>query len=135
MRAFSQQLGDFKNSLARFEKHLQLRNFLVGYQLTLADAYLVNALAGPFKLMFDKKTRMAKFANLTRYVSLILGSFHFEQVYGPLVLCKKTATPPAPVAAPKEAAKDSKDAKKDLKEPKEAKKDSKKEEPKKKPAP
>jgi len=77
LRAFSQQLGEFRNSLARFEKHLQLRNFLVGYQLTLADVYLISALVEPFKQFFDKKTRMAKFANLTRYMTLNLEGFHF----------------------------------------------------------
>jgi hypothetical protein len=31
-----------------FEKHLKLRNFVVGYQLTLADVYLISVLISPF---------------------------------------------------------------------------------------
>ena len=101
IKAFSQQLGAFRDSLVTFEKHFILRNYLVGYSLTLADVYLVAALVGPFKHLFDKKTRMAKIPNLTRFMTLNLDSFHFEGGYGGQVtLCKKSLTPPVN-AAPK----------------------------------
>jgi len=48
IRQFSQQCGQFRDSLMIFEKHFKLRNFLVGYQLTLADVYLVAVLISPF---------------------------------------------------------------------------------------
>ncbi len=47
MRAFSIALNKFKKTLAPFEKHLKLRNFLVGYSLTLADVTLVVSLITP----------------------------------------------------------------------------------------
>ena len=101
IRAFSQQLGAFRDSLASFDKHFLLRNYLVGYSLTLADVYLVAALVGPFKHLFDKKMRMAKLPNLTRFITLNLTSFHFEGGYGgQITLCKKSLTPPVN-AAPK----------------------------------
>jgi hypothetical protein len=71
--------------------------------LTLADVYLISALVEPFKQFFDKKTRMAKFNNLTRYMSLNLESFHFLNTYGTVVMCKKTVTPPPPQKKPEEA--------------------------------
>ena len=74
----------------------------MGYQLTLADVYLISVLVEPFKQFLDKKTRLAKFNNLTRFMTLNLETFVFTQSYGQVVLCKKTITPPPP--APKEAA-------------------------------
>ena len=82
VKAFSQQLGTFRDSLAVFEKHFLLRNFLVGHSLTLADVYLAHTLMGPFKHLFDKKTRLAKLQNLTRFMQLNVSSFHFEFGYG-----------------------------------------------------
>ena len=82
MRAFSQQLGAFRDSLSVFEKHLQLRNFLVGYSLSLADVYLVHCIVGPFRHLFEKKTRLDKLPNLTRFITINLASPHFEFGYG-----------------------------------------------------
>ena len=77
--------------------------------MTLADVYLCSQLVESFKQLLDKKTRLQKFKNLTRYITLIMGGFHFENNYGPLVLCKKSANPPTAAeiakAAPKEEAK------------------------------
>lgn len=55
-----------------FEKHFKLRNFLVGYQLTLADVYLVAVLISPFQLFIDEKTRKDTFPNITRFMTLNL---------------------------------------------------------------
>lgn len=44
---FSLALNQFKASLDLFNSHLKLRNYLVGYQLTLADVYLVISLIAP----------------------------------------------------------------------------------------
>ena len=57
IRQFSKSLSAFKQNLALFEKHLKLRNYLVGYQLTLADVYLIVNLIAPYQLFIDKKTR------------------------------------------------------------------------------
>jgi len=44
---------------------------------------------------------MAKLANLTRFMTLNLSSFHFEGAYGVVTLCKKALTPPAHEVKPK----------------------------------
>jgi len=82
----------------------------VGHSLTLADVYLVSLLVGPFKHLFDKKTRLAKLNNLTRFVTLNLTSFHFEKGYGVTTLCKKSLTPPSKPVQKKEET-DKKEAK------------------------
>ena len=48
IRSFSQQSGLLRSNLETFEKHLKLRNFLVGYKMTLADVYLTAVLIAPF---------------------------------------------------------------------------------------
>lgn len=57
VKSFSIALNELKLNLASLEKHLRLRNFLVGHQLTLADALLVSTLSVCFELVLDKKTR------------------------------------------------------------------------------
>ena len=57
IRAFSQRCTALREALMPFEKHLKLRNYLSGYSLTLADAYLVTTLLSPFQLIIDKKSR------------------------------------------------------------------------------
>jgi len=69
LKAFSKELNSFRESLSIFDKHLLMRNFLVDHSLTLADVYLVHVLMGPFVHLFDKKTRMTKLPNLTRFLS------------------------------------------------------------------
>ena len=93
VRAFSQQCGQFRNSLMIFEKHFKLRNFLVGYQLTLADVYLVAVLISPFQLFIDEKTRKDTFPNLTRYMTLNLNMFHLAKSFGKISFCKKVINP------------------------------------------
>ena len=95
IKAFSQELGAFRDSLAPFEKHLALKNYFVGYNLTLADAYLVHILVGPFKYLFEKKTRLDKLPNLTRFMVLNLDSYFFQFGFGQTSLCKKQAKLPA----------------------------------------
>ena len=57
IKAFSKSLSAFKQNLTLIEKHLKLRNYLVGYQLTLADVWLIVNLIAPYQLFIDKKTR------------------------------------------------------------------------------
>lgn len=71
-KLFSISLNELKGSLTNIEQHLRLRNFLVGHQLTLADALLVTILTPCFELVFDKKTRKASLHNLSRYTQLLL---------------------------------------------------------------
>jgi len=53
MRSFSIALNQFKKNLAPFEKHLKLRNFLVGHSLTLADVTLLVNLITPLQTVLD----------------------------------------------------------------------------------
>lgn len=73
--------------------HFKLRNFLVGYSLTLADVYLVACMISPFQLLIDQKTRLASFPNLTRFVTLNLETTHFVKAFGRLHFCSKQITP------------------------------------------
>lgn len=57
VRSFSISLNEFKGCLGSLNEHLALRNFLVGYQMTLADALLVSTLGLCFETVLDKKTR------------------------------------------------------------------------------
>lgn len=68
--------------MAAVEKHLLLRNFLVGHNLTLADVYLFHAIIGPFKHLYEKKTRLEYLSNITRFVTLNSESLYFQQGYG-----------------------------------------------------
>ena len=56
-RTFANSLNDLKQALQALDAHLALRNFLVGYQMSLADALLVSTLSLCFELVLDKKTR------------------------------------------------------------------------------
>jgi hypothetical protein len=79
--------------LAIFEQHFKLRNFLVGYQLTLADVYLLAVLISPFQLFIDEKTRKGTFPNLTRYMTLNLNNFHLAKSFGKIAFCKNVINP------------------------------------------
>lgn len=72
MRAYSIALNQFKKALTPIEKHLKLRNFLVGYSLTLADVTLVVALLTPLQTVLDTQVRKDAIPNLSRYCHLIL---------------------------------------------------------------
>ena len=53
MKSFSIALNNLKKSLLPLEKHLALRNFLVGYSLTLADVTLLVNLINPLQTVLD----------------------------------------------------------------------------------
>ena len=80
-KTFSIALNDFKKTLTSLDEHLALRNFLVGHQMTLADALLINTLSNCMELILDKKTRDT-ITNLTRYTTLILKMAPCVRVYG-----------------------------------------------------
>ena len=75
------------------EKHLKLRNFLVGHQLSLADVYLTAVLLPVFEKVLDKKMRTNHLPNLTRAVTLNQSSYHFAHFYGDVHFCQKQAAP------------------------------------------
>jgi glutathione S-transferase len=142
IRQFSSQCGQFRESLTVFEQHFKLRNFLVGYQLTLADVYLVAVLIAPFQLFIDEKTRKGTFPNLTRYMTLNLNNFHLQKSFGKICFCKTVINPKFDIKiekAPKAGGADqSKDGGKDQKkqggdkqskQPEKAAKEQKKQEP------
>ena len=56
-RTFSVALNELKQALTPIDGHLALRNFLVGHQMSLADALLISTVAVCFELVLDKKTR------------------------------------------------------------------------------
>ena len=92
-RSFSVALNELKTSLQCIEQHLRLRNFLVGYQLTLADAFLVATVAVCFELVFDKKIRKQTLPNLARYTSILLQMPAFVATFGQVMFCKDQVTP------------------------------------------
>lgn len=89
---FSMQLTAFKNSLKTFDEHLKLRNYLVGYSMTLADVYLLTVLISPYQLVLDKKSRDS-LPSLTRFVTLNLQSLALQKCFGKIQLCAKAINP------------------------------------------
>lgn len=79
--------------MASIEQHLRLRNFLVGHQLTLADALLVSTVSECFELVLDKKARDGALPNLARYTTLILRMLPFKRVFGSVIFCKDVIHP------------------------------------------
>jgi glutathione S-transferase len=73
-KSFHEKMGKFKKSLEVFESHLKLRNFLVGYSMTLADVLVAAHLILPFQLFLDAATRKETIPNLTRYAKIIYKS-------------------------------------------------------------
>jgi glutathione S-transferase len=53
IKEFGATLIMFKSTLDVFEKHLRLRNFLVGHSMTLADVMLVVRLVLPLQHFLD----------------------------------------------------------------------------------
>jgi len=84
---FAIKVGHFEKELAPLEKHLTLRNFLVGYNLTLADVILVFALSQALQFFIDHATRHKTFPNLTRYCNLILQMPAFIKIFGRVTFC------------------------------------------------
>jgi elongation factor 1-gamma len=111
-KTFSIDLNNLKRFLGTFEKHLALRNFLVGYAMTLADVTLVVHLIVPLQTVFDSGYRKTQMPNLSRYASIILDQKAFSQVFGRVHFCKKLLQPMQPKAAqaPKEEKKEKKKA-------------------------
>lgn len=72
---------------------MRLRNFLVGHQLTLADALLVATVSECFELVLDKKARDGPLQNLARYTTLILKMAPFKRAFGAPLFCKDTVMP------------------------------------------
>ena len=93
-REFSIAQNELKNSLVSIEKHLAMRNFLVGHQMTLADALLVATLSVCFELVLDKKTRDGPLKNTARYTTLILRLAPCVRVFGAVNFCKDVIMPP-----------------------------------------
>lgn len=93
MKTFSIALNNLKKSLLPIEKHLKLRNFLVGYSLTLADVTLIVNLINPLQTMLDQQYRKETIPNLTRYCQIILEGKAFVQTFGRIHFAKKMLIP------------------------------------------
>ena len=92
-RSFSIAWTELKTNLASVEQHLRLRNFLVGHQLSMADALLVSIVSECFELVLDKKARDGTVPNLARYTNLILKMYPFKRVFGSVMFCKDIIPP------------------------------------------
>ena len=77
MKTFRIALNSFKKTLLPLEKHLRLRNFLVGYSLTLADVTLIASLVIPLQTVLDQQYRKDTIPNLSRYSEIILSGKAF----------------------------------------------------------
>jgi hypothetical protein len=93
MKSFSIALGNLKKSLVPIEKHLKLRNFLVGYSLTLADVTLLVNLINPLQTVLDSGFRKDTIPNLSRYCQIILEGRSFTQTFGRIHFAKKMMQP------------------------------------------
>jgi hypothetical protein len=109
-RSFSITLNEFKGSLSSLNEHLALRNFLVGYQMTLADAFLTSTLALSYELVLDKRFRDSTLQNLSRYAFLLLKMAPCSRVFGQVVFCKDVIQPNFNLEKPKEDKKPKKEA-------------------------
>ena len=93
-KQFFQQLTALKASVMLLETHLKLKNFIVGYQMTLADVVLTTQLVMPMQMLFDQQFRKEQIPNLSRYVSLVLQNKNFVNSFGTIVFCGKKALSP-----------------------------------------
>ena len=93
MKTFSIALNSFKKTLLPLEKHLRLRNFLVGYSLTLADVTLIASLIKPLQTVLDQQYRKDTIPNLSRYSEIILSGKAFVQTFGRIHFTKKMLQP------------------------------------------
>ena len=73
-----------------------MRNFLVGYSLTLADVTLVVSLLTPLQTVLDSGYRKDSIPNLTRYCQLILEGKAFLVSFGRVQFAKKMLQPHFP---------------------------------------
>ena len=85
-----------------------MRNFLVGHQMSLADALLVSTLSLCFELVLDKRAREGTLKNLTRYTTLILKMAPCARVFGQIMFCKDVIQPNFNLEKPKEKPKSDK---------------------------
>ena len=92
-RTFSVSLNELKQTLGSINEHLTLRNFLVGHQMTLADALLISTLARCFETVLDKKTRDSSLQNLSRYTNLLLKMAPCARVFGVVTFTKDVTSP------------------------------------------
>lgn len=106
MKSFSIALNNLKKSLLPLEKHLALRNFLVGYSLTLADVTLLVNLINPLQTVLDSSFRKDSIPNLSRYCANILEGRSFVDTFGRIHFTKKVLQPQMskPVEAVKQPA-------------------------------
>jgi len=93
MKSFSIALNQFKKTLLPLEKHLQFRNFLVGYSMTLADVALIVNLITPLQTVLDNQYRDGTIRNLARYCKIILEGKPFLQTFGRIHFAKKMMQP------------------------------------------
>jgi elongation factor 1-gamma len=92
-------MGDVKKALATLERHLTLRTFMVGRQISLADIVIVSALYYPMKLVLDAKGRKA-FTCVCRWFDTCINQPEFKAVLGEFTYCTEAKKAPGAAAAP-----------------------------------
>lgn len=83
--AIEKSKADLLTALKVVESHLQLRTYLVGESVTLADITLASTLLYPFKFVCDPTYR-AHFPNVMRWFETCVNQTQFEAVIGKVVL-------------------------------------------------
>ena len=112
--AYEKAKTDLATALAKVEKYLADRTFLVGEQVTLADITLVSALVYVMKLVADK-VYLKPFGNVVRWFMTVVNQPEFTAVVGKVELAKEEllaeGAPKKVKVEPKKVAKKAKKAK------------------------
>ena len=91
-RTFGVSLKDLKAALQVVDKRLNLRNYLVGYQMTIADVVLAVHLILPFQLLLDQGSAK-EMPNVARFVKIMSENPAFVRVFGRVQFTKKAMVP------------------------------------------
>lgn len=85
---------DIKEQMKLLNRHLQGRTFVVGSNMTLADASLYAAVRHLFQLVFVEDMRKTLFPNVTEWFNTISSHEHTIRSFGRTLLCKVPAKAP-----------------------------------------
>ncbi|KAE9002231.1 hypothetical protein PR001_g18310 [Phytophthora rubi] len=83
--ALTKSKADVKKALQTLENHLQLRTYLVGEQIYLADIVVASAIMYPFKFVLDKEFRKP-YSAVNRWLATLVNQPEFQAVVGDMPL-------------------------------------------------
>jgi len=92
-RTYGMGMKELRKHLEALDSHLKLRNFLVGYQMTIADVFIAINLILPFQLILDQDFRKNGAPNLSRFMKIVLEMPAFVNTVGKVTFCKKGMLP------------------------------------------